>query len=147
MISNGMLFVDADAFVALYNPKDSNHTLAKKCLEYIENRKLDLVTSELVLLETATVLTNKAKNLSKKGIKKIIEDTLTSNYKVLGLESTAFAEALKRFNEQTTRKINTFDCYHMSQMSREGITVVFTFDKGYKNKKNGFTLLCDLLHG
>jgi len=143
MIATGKLFIDADAFVALYNPIDSNHLKAVECFEIIEKRNLSLFTSELVLMEVSTVLTNKAKELSKDRIQKIIFDLSNSDLTVLRLESHIYRKAVDKLHLQTTRNINIFDCYHMTQVLIEGIGVIFSFDKGYK--KNKFILLSDLV--
>lgn len=136
-------YVDADAFVALNNPKDASHERAKKCLEYIQNNDISLATSQLVILEVATVLPLRLKNKTKKVIQQMVQDILKSNMVIFELNPELFTEAMNLYSKQTSKNIGAFDTYHMAVMKRYSIKTIFSFDRCYK--KNGFSLIIDLI--
>jgi predicted nucleic acid-binding protein len=53
------VFVDSDAFVGWLYEKDSNHGKASEGFTKIMNERQSLVTSNYVVLETATVLSHR----------------------------------------------------------------------------------------
>ena len=143
MTSANLIFVDADALIALNNPKDSNHKKAQKCLDYINENGMNLATNQLVLLEVATVMTIRVKTKTRKYITQLIRDLESSDMVILPLNSDNFVEGLEIFSNQRSRKIGAFDTYHIASMNKQGLKVIFSFDKGYK--QNAFKLLSEII--
>ncbi len=129
------VFVDADAFVASFNPSDTNREKAEKCVAYLENNNASLYTSELVLLETANVIINRVKSTQLKRIRDYVRGIHRSNYTILPFNSLIYNAGMKIFENQTSRKIGAFDCCHIATMKENGINLIFSFDDGYKKNK------------
>jgi predicted nucleic-acid-binding protein len=54
-------------------------------------------------------------------------------------------EALAIYKKQGSAKETLFDCFVMAAAKMLEIRYIFSFDKGYKKQKNGFSLISDLL--
>src|SRR3990167_7770292 len=86
------VFVDADAFVALNTPQNSNYKKAMDAAFYIEKEQFKVYTCTYVLLEVATVINMfYKKNSGADLVEKISEDPMINlingdTYLKLGIE-------------------------------------------------------------
>lgn len=133
MVSVKRLLVDADAFVAVQNEKDSNHTRAIEISEYLFSLKLQLITSDPAFGEAITIISQKA------GLQKAVtfaEELLASPTEIVEVDAALRRKALDIFKEQTSKNTRFTDCINMAIMKEEGLQEIFSFDEDYK--KNGF---------
>ena len=131
-----MIFIDADAFVALALPQDNNHSRAVAVSEDIRLRKEQLITSMLSFGETITVISQKG---GREKALQFIDKFLVSNTVVVEADTALQEEGILVYRTQTSKNVSFTDCANMAIMQREKIKEIFSFDRIYK--KNGFKLL------
>lgn len=131
------LFVDADAFVAIQNEKDANHTKALEISKQVSELKVQLVTSDPAFGEAITVISQKS-NL-KKAVK-FAESVLVSSVEIIEVDPALRKEGLEIFKKQTSKNSRFTDCINIAILKREKQSEIFSFDSDYK--KNGILRIC-----
>ncbi len=131
-----MIFVDADAFIALNFTKDAHYKKACILMEKFEDEEELLVTSWQVIDEVAT-------KLSYFGVKQqatnFLKWIINSEIKVVYTDENMTGKIIKQFKEQTSKRVSLTDCTNMVIAEEMGIKQIFSFDKHYQ--QNGFELL------
>ncbi|MEK7513864.1 MAG: hypothetical protein AAB580_03155 [Patescibacteria group bacterium] len=131
-----MIFIDADAFIALNFTKDVHYKKACILMEKLEEKEDILVTSWQVIDEVAT-------KLSYFGIKQQATNFLkwitNSDIKIVYVNEKMTSKIIKQFKEQTSKRVSLTDCTNMVIAEEMGVKQIFSFDKHYK--QNGFELL------
>lgn len=131
-----MIFVDADAYIALKVEKDFHHKKSILFLNTITSSQEKLATSWMVVNEVATKLamfTTKSKSLE------FLDELLSSDTEIIYVNERIRGSILKFFKKQTSKKVSLTDCTNMAIMKSMKIKKIFSFDKHYE--KNGFELL------
>jgi len=131
-----MIFVDSDAFIAIYSKKDLHHKKAVKISKNLKKDKTPLITSWDVVDETATKLSF---FLLKKTSLQFLKTLMNGKIIVIFPDEKISQEAIKIFKKQTSKKVSLTDCTNMAIAQAKGIKAFFSFDKHYM--KNGFELL------
>lgn len=135
------LFVDADFFCALYNRKDSQHDKAKQLAARIASSKFSLVTSNLVLFEVYTVLSQRAgKKVAVHFGERIREER---PFLVVGVVPSFEERAWRVFKQIENKNVSFVDCASFAVIKRLKIKRVLSFDIHFKRfeKKFGFKVL------
>jgi len=131
-----MIFVDSDAFIAIYSKKDLHHKKAVKISKNLKKDKTPLITSWDVVDETATKLSF---FLLKKTSLQFLKTLMNGKIIVIFPDEKISQEAIKIFKKQTSKKVSLTDCTNMAIAQAKEIKTFFSFDKHYM--KNGFELL------
>lgn len=133
MVKTKILLVDADAFVALSDPIDSNY---KKAVEYknkINEQKFSLITSDPAFGETVTVL---SQNTGLQTAIYFAEEVLKGDIEIIEVDANLRRKALDIFKKQTSKNSRFTDCINMAILKERGLDTIFSFDVQYK--KNQF---------
>lgn len=126
------LFVDADAFVALVRPDDSNYLKAKSLSEEISGLDVELITSDPAFGEAVTVISQKV------GLREAIqfaEKILRDQIEIIEVDSSLRRSGLDIFKKQTSKNSRFTDCINMAIMQERGLDTIFSFDIQYKKNK------------
>ena len=126
------VFIDADAFVALYYPKDPHYAKALSISNAIKD--MDGYTSYFVLGEAATVI---SKYTSLQNASVFIEIVLVSELTIFSPDHSLFVKGKEVFERQTSKNFRFSDAVNIALIKEHGIDAVFSFDNHYK--QNGIT--------
>ena len=131
-----MIFVDSDAFIAIYSKKDFHHKEVIRISKNLKKNKTPLITSWDVIDETATKLSF---FLSKKTSLQFLKTLIRGKIAIIYPDEKTSQEAIKIFKKQTSKRVSLTDCTNMAIAQSKGIETLFSFDKHYE--KNCFKLL------
>ena len=121
--------VDSDAFVALFLPDDALAPTADHLFTEIEKRHQRIATTNWVVAETATVLSNKDTQATAiKFLTMIDEGEIT----VLRVSEALEREMHQIFRAQKTKKTSMVDCSNVAVAQYYDIPNLLTFDGFYK---------------
>lgn len=134
-MSSKRVFVDASAFVALNNETDAHAHVASRIAATLQEQQADLVTSNFVIAESLTIISQRTKRSQAVAFGLEVEDVATVIRINLAQEKAAF----KRFTEIRQKDVSFIDCTCFVLCEELGIDEVFTFDKDFA--KQGFKLL------
>ena len=130
MSSGFDVLIDSDIFVALFMPED---LLAEEAQRLYQQLKAGIptkfVTTNMVVAETATVLSNRAGHqVAKQFLDRVAE------MDVWFINEDLERETHQLFRQQTkSRGISMVDCANVVVMRRLHIGKIFSFDKFYKD--------------
>ena len=131
-----MIFLDADYFIAINLPEDSNHARAKVLFTRLESRNDDMVTTCDVIDEVATKLSYyRSKMVSERFLNFLFD----SNIRIEYINSGRVSSVIALFLKQTSKRVSLTDCANMVIARSLGVTIVCSFDHHYE--QNGFKLL------
>lgn len=129
MNSNFQVLIDSDAFVGWMVEKDANHQKAEKIFNRLRSEKAKLVTTSLVVIETATVLSHRVgQNLAKTFLDEVVDK---GGLPVIFLVEDLYNQAVDIFREQTKKGTSVTDCANVAVLRRFSIPAIFSFDKVY----------------
>lgn len=136
------IFVDADAFVATVKESDTTHKKALKLLDILIQQSAMLITSNYVISETITVISQRVGHVE---AVIYIEQMQSGNnlFLINRVDEEIEEEAIEIFKKQTSKNTSFVDCVNMAFMRQHNIDVIFSFDQIYR--KNGFKLVKDLV--
>lgn len=129
-----MIFVDTSFFVALLDPRDTNHARAVKALEKFEGQRLStvLLTTNNVVLETITVARYEAGHaLAVKVGEMLYADKLARLHRTTAEEEAAALAYLKRYED---KEYSSVDCLSFVVMEKLGIDEALTFDSDFGHR-------------
>lgn len=132
MVKIKKLLVDADAFVALICPNDTNHLRSKIIKGAINKNQILLILSEPAFGEAVTVISQKEGLIT---AIEFAEQTLSSPVEIIEVDASLRRSALDIFKKQTSKNSRFTDCINMAIMKEKGIDTIFSFDKQYKQNK------------
>lgn len=127
------LFVDTNAFVAIYDESDDHHERANAILDGIEDRTLPygpLFTSRHVLSETATVLLYGSSHRDAVRALRNIRDSPTMN--VLGITEPLFDRTADQFEQYDDQQISFVDHMNTILSAEYEIEHVFAFEEDFR---------------
>ena len=135
-MTDKIIFIDADAFIAVYSENDTNHKRALKRAQQIEKDNAYVMTSTYVLLEVATILNIRVKKgIGTRVVNKIVNSTTIE----LSMGDNYIFSGIQTLSKQTNKNISLADCVYFSTAKHFGVTHIFSFDKHWV--KNRFVLL------
>ena len=121
-----MKIIDSNIWIAFFNESDSQN---EKAIKLLENVKLPVAITEYVVLETCSVLANKA---SKKIADKFLEEILDNQDVTLLLsDENYFWEVISRF-KKTPEKFFSFVDISLLCLSKQ--YEIISFDKKLDNE-------------
>jgi uncharacterized protein len=118
--------IDSDAFVGLLYEKDAHHKRATELFEELEKQKMILVTTNYIVAETATVLSNRQGQALARAFLKAVK-----RIPMIHINEDLHQQSLALFEKQTKRGTSVVDCSNVVVMRRFGIPQIFSFDKVY----------------
>ncbi len=132
-----MIFIDSDALIGIVLPQDPHHTHALSILLSLEKAGEDITTSWESIDEVSTKLAmHHNKKVARDFLKYIYE---ISRWTIQFIDERISHEALKIFDQQTSKNVSLTDCANIAICRSMRITTMFSFDLHYK--KNGLKLL------
>jgi predicted nucleic acid-binding protein len=132
------IFIDADAFIAFMKEDDTNHERAKHIFEAIENREALYLTSNYVISEVITVLSQRVHHQAAVDyIETIYSPTNSITIKRVNEEIEQMA--IDIFKQQTSKNVSFVDCTNMAVVNTYELDYIFSFDEAYS--KNGYSLV------
>lgn len=131
-----MIFIDADAFLAMAMSLDSNHKRAIHITKRLKDQKEELVTSAFVFGEVVTVLSQRE---GRNAALRFIDEFSLSGIILVEVDSLLREKGVVIFKKQTSKNVSFTDCINVAIIQQEKIREVFSFDRVYK--KNGLRLL------
>ena len=135
------IFADTSALASLYIETDSNHSRALELAQFIDENKLQIITSNIVIYETVSVLSQR---VNKSRANYFLREFESSGIFPIWVDMETEDLAFQIFKKLESKNVSMFDCLHFATMRAKGIDTVFGFDKHFK--KAGFRLLSELVH-
>ena len=116
------------AYVDRINPDDAHQVRANRIFQsLVERRVRRLVTTSMVVAETATVLSHR---VGQSLARMFLEVMRWGNIPVIHIDE-ALQVALDIFSQQAKHGTSVTDCTNVAVMRRLNISGIFGFDQGY----------------
>lgn len=133
-----MIFVDSDAYIGIYFPKDPHHKKTVALVDELKRLQEELVTSWETIDEVATKLSF----LSTKEIaSRFLRDRRQSDEKIVFVDESLSEAIIGLFLKQRSKRVSLTDCANMAIARKLGIEIFLSFDNHYC--QNGFKLFGD----
>lgn len=123
------VFLDSDALFALYVASDVHHKKAKQILKKLLEDKTELLTTNLVIQETATVISYR---FGQKQAKDFLVRFSKIGVKQIFTNEGPTAKAWEIFKKQKKKGTSFIDCANVAFCREMKIGKIFSFDKIYK---------------
>lgn len=124
------VLVDSDAFVGKFNPLDAHHSQCKDLFEQLKTGGKRLVTTNLVVLETATVLSyRRGQQAAREFLERFV---YAGKIDIIPVNSDLQEKTLDLFLQQTKKGTSVIDCSNVVVMRHYHIPTIFSFDRFYK---------------
>jgi len=120
------VLVDSDAFVGWIWPNDAHHRRAGLIFDSLRGKHRRLVTTSLVVAETATVLSHR----DGQAVARLFLDEVGA-YPIIHIDETLHRQAIELFKAQDVKGTSLTDCANVVVMKRFGIPRIFSFDRVY----------------
>lgn len=130
-----MIFVDADAYIAISRGSDALHLSAIEKLKKFSATEELLVTSWDVIDEVTTKLSF---YVSRSLAKRFLDSIFSSNTRIEFVKPESICDIHKIFKLQKSKRVSLTDCTNMIIAKDLGIMTFFSFDHHYE--QNGFKL-------
>jgi predicted nucleic acid-binding protein len=109
---NFQVLVDSDAFIGRVYPNDVHYKRASEIFRSLKEHHVSLVTTSLVVAETATVLSHrKGQSLARIFLEEVIK---TGGFPVIHITEDLQEEALTIFLNQTKKGNSVTDCANVA---------------------------------
>lgn len=128
MLQNKLL-VDSDIFYSLIDNKDANHIQAVSLNKKLISQGFNFITINLVIYETATVLSHK---INHQVARDFLENILSGKMEIVRLDEEIEKDAFEIFRKQQRKNTSFVDCANIAVCKKMGFNVIFSFDKIYK---------------
>lgn len=126
MVENKKIFVDSNYFVALFNPKDSQHKKAREIAQLVEEEKLSLIISNFAFLEIVTVVSQRRNRVVAVDLGEyLIHDPMID---IIHIDEDLQKESWEIFKEAKNKNISFVDCSIIASMRTGKISNLLTFD-------------------
>lgn len=133
VVSNPQVLIDSDAFVGRFMAKDAHYQNANRLFAKIEKMGNPIITTSMVIAETATVLSHYDTQVK---AKKFIRTIQRSKLAVIHIDELLQQKALEIFCSQLKRGTSVADCANVAVMRHMHISTIFSFDKVYPKQFN-----------
>ncbi len=124
------IFADANYWIALVNPKDNLHHIAKSVSSALG--QVRMVTSEMVLAEVLNGLSGEGERLRQVAVTLVEKVQSDPNSEVVPQTSLLFKRALALYKQRNDKDWGLTDCGSMEIMREKGITEALTYDVHFK---------------
>jgi len=131
-----MIFIDADAFIALNVQQDAHHTRAVSLLSTLEKRKESLMTSWDVVDEVVTKLSYFTTHAHAEQFFSVL---IASDIQIAYVAASLVPQIRERFTRQTSKRVSLTDCANMVIAEQFHVQTFFSFDDHYR--QNHFHLI------
>jgi len=125
------IIIDANFFISLFSPHDSNHKKAEVIFSDINNKTVSLYTNNYLVAEVYTVLLLRTKHL---------ESVHAAHNEVLG-HSTYPLTIFSTQNKYKGGFLSYADCSLVVQARKQHIKTILTFDTTLKQYGDEFTIM------
>jgi uncharacterized protein len=127
---NKKIFVDTGAWFAIADKHDQFHRKASEYIKRLIENSSSLITSNLVVHETAMLLSRK---ISKETASHFLQTIYNDNdVEVIHCNEAVEKEAYKIFHHYSEQDFSITDCSSFVLMKELEIKSAFTFDKHFK---------------
>ena len=130
------VFVDTSAWIALVHRRDQGHELAAGLWPDIRGGKRDIVTTDLVLAETQTLL---ARRLGPAAALEFTRRLIARPHRIVWNDYETTVRALAWLQRFADRALSITDAVSFAVMEARGIREAFTFDHDFEDA--GFVVL------
>lgn len=134
MDTNSSIFIDTSFLCAFYNKNDSQFDKSNTYIELLNNRKL--YTSNFVLLEAYTVLSQRVSKKVALEFGKIINDI--EGITTIRIDESTENNAWEIFEKITDKDMSYVDCSSIAIMHEYSIKQILTFDSHLKKHSKQF---------
>lgn len=124
------VFFDSDALFALYVASDVHHNKAKQIFKKLLEAKTELLTTNLVIQETATVISYR---FGQKQANDFLTRFAKIDIKQIFVGEKPTAKAWRIFKKQRKKGTSFIDCANIAICKEMKIGMIFSFDKIYKS--------------
>ncbi len=120
------IFVDSNFLIALNNPSDSLYERSLFKSREIEKEQITVVISNFIVIETVTVLSQRAgRKIAIEAGKRLIE---SGDYEIIEIAETRFQQSWSIFQDIAKKNMSFVDCSSIAVMQAEGINKFLTFN-------------------
>lgn len=123
------VLIDSDALFALYVANDLHHQIAKEILKSFLKEKAELFVTNLVLQETATVVSYR---LDQKQALDLLKRFNQVDFKQVFVNKNLTAKSWMIFKKQTKKGASFVDCANTVVFKDLKMDKIFSFDKFYQ---------------
>lgn len=127
-----MIFIDSNVFIAIRN---THHPLHEKALRTSSIISDNLITTNIVIAETLTVLSMRVNKLIAIEFGKEI---IKQDIRIVHIDEHYHQKAWEIFQKIKSKNVSFFDCTSFAVMESLGIKKAFSFDEDFE--KYGFEL-------
>ncbi len=121
------IFVDTSALYAVLDADDQNHQPAKQTWMDLITREADLVSTNYVLLETFALVQHR---LGMDAARTLQEDVVPM-LRIEWVTEAHHGSGVMALLTASSRKLGLVDCIGFEIMRRQGIKIVFAFDRHF----------------
>jgi len=129
------VFVDTSAFYASLTPEDPHHQKARRFLQRLDEIHADLVTTNYILLECASLI-QKRQGFSQ--AKTFLHDT-SNIFEIIWVDKQLHEDAFAAWSKAQHRGLSLVDCVSFAAMKLEGIHKALAFDSDFHQQ--GFEVM------
>jgi predicted nucleic acid-binding protein len=129
-----VIFVDTGFFVALLDPRDTNHSRAVEAFQAFDGKRLkdQLLTTNNVVLETITVARYEAGHrLAVRAGEMLYAEKLARLHRTTAEEEAAAFEYLRKYAD---KEYSAVDCLSFVVMEKLGIREALAFDSDFGHR-------------
>ncbi|HLC93968.1 MAG TPA: hypothetical protein VJH96_00155 [Patescibacteria group bacterium] len=123
--------IDTDAIFGFYIKTDSHHNASQLIHTKLHQENADLFITNLVLYETATVLSHKTTQQQAVAVMKTL---LNTNYTLIFIDELLTEKTFDVFFSQTKKGTSFVDCANMIVAQEFKLDKIFSFDEFYPAK-------------
>lgn len=129
MMNDKHIFIDTEAYLALFNKRDQHHKKSCELWDEISDSERILITTNHVIDELATLL---ARRTSYDFASRKLHEIYNSEYPIITRsDQKDELAALGLFNKYSDQKVSFTDCISFVVMKRLKIRQVFSFDRHF----------------
>lgn len=120
--------VDSDAFIGRFYPDDAHHERALATFDRLQQERRSIVTTNLVVMEVATVLSHRGGQALAVNFLDMVE---TIKLPTIFIDERLQHQAFVTFREQKARGTSVTDCANVVVMQFFKIPEILSFDRVY----------------
>jgi len=133
------IFLDSNLFIALLNQNDSSHVSAVRVLGEIQRLRLNALTSNFVISEVITVLSQRVdKNLAISFADAIYR---VPSLQILTVDRTVELMAIEYLKRVESKNVSFCDCTIFAILELLQVPYLATFDKDFKKSGTRYKII------
>ena len=125
------LLIDSDFLFGLFVLHDPHHDKTNKIFKKLIEKKEDLVALNIVVQETATVLSKKAGQAASLDF---LERFVHLPLKILVMDESLESDAWEVFKKHTKKGTSFVDCANLAALEKYKFDGILSFDEFYQKK-------------